>query len=176
MIIESEEKLINPQREYYPMKAALVGRHQLLKIQEEVIRRAGLEIIKQIPQIPNEPQQLQQFIQQLKQENVQALVIQALPPQLIAQLLPHFQIFSLKMEAVAVTESLQEAQKIVNEKPEVIEAEIEEVKKEERKREEEILDEVIQEKTEKEVRNDLGKVNKVTERKSEVEDLFSTQK
>ncbi len=99
-------------------KAALIGRHKLLPAQQEAIQRLGVEIVEQIAQVPTESQQLQQFIEQLKQKGVQALVVQALPIELLSQLLKHFTIFFMKMQQAAIVESEEEAQRLVQEAPE----------------------------------------------------------
>ncbi len=99
-------------------KAALIGRHKLLPSQERAIQRLGVEIVEQIAQVPTEPQQLQHFIQQLKQKGVQALIVQALPIELLSQLLKHFTVFFMKMQQVALVESEEETQRLVQEAPE----------------------------------------------------------
>lgn len=99
-------------------KAALIGRHRLLPSQETVIAKLGIEIVEQIAQVPTEPQQLQQFIEQLKNRGVQVLIVQALPIELLSQLLRHFTILFIKMQQVALVESEEEAQRLVQEAPE----------------------------------------------------------
>jgi len=99
------------------IKAILVGRHSLLESQVKTLYEAEIEIIGQVSQVPTEPQKLQEFINELKQKGVKALVVQALPLHLIAQLLQHFEIYIFKMEAIAVSESLEEAKKIMELKP-----------------------------------------------------------
>jgi len=118
MHLSHEGKAYKPPRVVSHMKAVLIGRHQLLPAQIQTLTSAQIEITKQVPQVPTEPQQLQQFIQQLKQEGVEAIVIQALPPHLIAQLQQHFTIFMLKMEAVKTTESEEEAEALKAQAPE----------------------------------------------------------
>ncbi len=98
-------------------KAALIGRHKLLPAQQEAIQRLGVEIVEQIAQVPTEPQQLQQFISELKQKGIQALIVQALPIELLSQLLRHFEVFFMKMQQVALVTSEAEAQRLVQEAP-----------------------------------------------------------
>ena len=100
------------------IKAVLIGRHRLLPAQQEAIQRLGVEIVEQVAQVPTEPQQLQKFISELKQKGIQALIVQALPIELLSQLLKHFTIFFMKMQQAALVESEEEAQRLVAEKPE----------------------------------------------------------
>jgi len=101
-----------------PVKAVLIGRHQLLPAQMEALQKIKIEVIEQIPQVPTEAQQIVEFVKQLKEKGVEALVIQALPPHLIAQLQQHFTILVLKMEVVATVKSKEEAEKIKAQAPE----------------------------------------------------------
>jgi len=100
------------------MKAVLVTRHTLLRIQEESIRKAGLKIVKTILQVPVESNELQKFIAELKSEGVEAIVTTGLPPHLIAQLQNHFTIYVLKSKAILTTEKEEEAKKLYNENTE----------------------------------------------------------
>ena len=99
------------------MKTVIIGRHQLLPKQKEALEQLKVTIAKQVPQVSVDPKELEEFIRQLKAEDVEALVVQALPVDLLSKLLPHFTIFFLKMKAIATVESEEEAKKLVAEAP-----------------------------------------------------------
>ncbi len=100
-------------------KAVLVGRHKLLPAQEEALRKAGFEIVEQVPQIPSEPGELQKWAQEVKSRGISTIVIQALPPHLIAILLQAgLEVISMKMQAVATVTTEEEAKRLVAEAPE----------------------------------------------------------
>ena len=99
-------------------KVVTVVRHKLLPSQEEALRKANFEVLRNVEQIPNPgTQEFNQLIQQLKAEGVKGIVTVALPPHLLQALSQHFEVFILKMEAIKTTENQAEAEKLVNEKP-----------------------------------------------------------
>jgi len=97
-------------------KAILVGRHQLLPAQEQAIRDLGLEIIERVEQIDRAK------VSTLPQ-GVEALVIQAIPLSILADILPVArgrQIKILLMEQEALGRDLlpvEEAEKLIREAP-----------------------------------------------------------
>jgi len=100
------------------MKAVLVTRHTLLRIQEESISKAGLKIVRTVMQIPTEQSELQKFISELKSQGIEAIVTTGLPPHIIAQLQNHFTIYVLKSKAILTTEKEEEAKKVYSENSE----------------------------------------------------------
>jgi len=99
------------------MKGAIIGRHSLLPSQQKALESLQVKIVKQIPQVPTDQKALEQFIHELKSQGIEALIIQALPIDLLAKLLPHFTIYFMKMQAVATVESEEEAKKIIEQAP-----------------------------------------------------------
>jgi len=100
------------------MKAVLVTRHTLTRLQEESIRKAGLKIVKTVMQIPTEPTELQKFVNELKSQGIESIVTTGLPPHIIAQLQNHFTIYVLKSKAILTTQSEEEAKKVYSENTE----------------------------------------------------------
>jgi len=98
------------------MKAVYVGRHNLLPLQQEGIRELGLELVKQIENLPTEPKEINQVIQQLKAEDIQAVVTVALPPHLLASLSQNFKVFVFEMKSSTVP-STADAEKWIAENP-----------------------------------------------------------
>ncbi len=100
------------------IKTILVTRHELLPAQQIALQKAGIEIVEVVPQVPSEITQLQKWCQEVKQRGVEAIVTTALPLHLIPPILQSkLRLFILKMNAIKTTESKEEAQLIVNEKP-----------------------------------------------------------
>lgn len=100
------------------MKCILVGRHELLPIQRELLERVGIEIVKQVPQIPTDPQGFNNFIKELKEESDYCIVTTGLPLSLITQLVSRgVDVIVSKQEAVVTTEDPKVAEAVKNEKP-----------------------------------------------------------
>lgn len=100
------------------MKAVLVSRHPLLPIQEECLKKAGIEIVKTLPQLPSEERELKQLIEELKKEGIEAVVAVALPLPLIVQLKQlGMRVILSKQRAIATVRSEKEARRIIEEKP-----------------------------------------------------------
>jgi len=99
------------------MKAALVGRHRLLRLQEKALNDLGIQIVRQIENLPTEQQQLKALIEQLKGEGIEAVVTVALPPQLLASLSASFNLYVFEMKSHTVP-TTAEAERWVSEDPE----------------------------------------------------------
>jgi len=98
------------------LKAAFVGRHRLLPLQEEALKELGVEILEKIENLPSDISQLRTFVKELKQK-VNAIVTVALPPHMLAEIRnAGFEVFRLGMNSsIASTED--EAKKWVAEAP-----------------------------------------------------------
>ncbi len=103
------------------MKGVIVGRHSLLQVQQKMLEKLGIEIARQVPQIPTEQKEISNFVRELKNENVEVIVIQALPINILAVLLQEakksgIKVLSFKQETI-FTGSKEEAERLVAEKP-----------------------------------------------------------
>jgi len=98
------------------MKVAYIGRHTLLPDQKRGVEELGLKIVKQIENLPTEPKEINQVVQQLKAEDIQAIVTVALPPHLLASLSQNFKVFVFEMKSSTVP-SIADAEKWVAENP-----------------------------------------------------------
>ena len=99
------------------MKAALVGRHRLLRLQEKALNDLGIQIVRQIENLPTEQNQLRELIEKLKGEGIEAVVTVALPPQLLASLSASFNLYVFEMKSHTVP-TTAEAERWVSEDPE----------------------------------------------------------
>ena len=104
------------------MKSVLIGRHNLLPVQEELLRKINAEIVRRVEQVPTEPQQIREFVKQLKEGGVEAIVIMGLPINLLAVLHQEakkvgIELLLFEMKAIETTESEERARQLVAEKP-----------------------------------------------------------
>ena len=103
------------------MRGVLVGRHGLLPVQERMLQKLGIEIVRQVPQVPAEQKEIASFVRELKNENVEVIVIQALPINILAVLLQEakksgIKVLSFKQETI-FTGDRETAEKLVSERP-----------------------------------------------------------
>jgi uncharacterized coiled-coil protein SlyX len=100
------------------MKAVLVGRHKLLSAQQEALRELGVEIIRQELQLPESQNELAKLVEKWKAEGAEAIVTGGLPPHLVAALSKFgMKILQLRMKAVSIAKSAEEAERLVSERP-----------------------------------------------------------
>jgi uncharacterized coiled-coil protein SlyX len=98
-------------------KVVYVGRHKLLPAQVKALEELNFQIAKTIENLPTEPAQLNALLSALKKEGVEAVVTIALPPHLLAPLTQNFKTYVFEMKSATV-QSVEEAEKFVNERPE----------------------------------------------------------
>ena len=96
------------------MKGLLVGRHELLQAQSRALEDLGIEIVSRAEHIDR--QKASQI------EGVDAVVIQALPLSVLVEILPvlrgkGIKVLMMEQEAVGDLVPLDEAKKLVAEKP-----------------------------------------------------------
>jgi hypothetical protein len=99
------------------MKAAYVGRHQLLPMQLQALEELGITIAQKIENLPTEPAALNALLAELQRGGVEAIVTIALPPHLLAAISQRFTTFVFEMKST-LFHSLEEAEKWVAEAPE----------------------------------------------------------
>jgi len=100
------------------VKAFLVGRHKLLEAQSRGLEELGFEIVGQVVNIDDPVE----FINSVVQKGAEAVVIQALPLSLLAQILPlakrnNIKIFMFEQGRAQIFNDEEEARKFVEEAP-----------------------------------------------------------
>lgn len=98
-------------------KYVVVGRHKFTSRQEKLLEEAGFTV--QTARI-EQMQSPQEVVEKAKETGASAIVVQALPMHLLAQLLQHasragMSVYSFRIEAVATINSEEEARKIAEE-------------------------------------------------------------
>jgi len=104
------------------MKAVYISRHKPLPVQEQAFKELGLEIIEQVPTLPQDPRELAKMVSEWKNKGVEVAITIALPPALLLNLYNAcsrngIRVYIIRMKALGVF-SKEEAEKLVNEKPE----------------------------------------------------------
>jgi hypothetical protein len=100
------------------MRAVLVGRHKLLESQRQALQQLGIVVVAQVEQLPESQRELEKLVEGWRREGVEAVVTGGLPAHLVAQLGKHgVRILQLRMKAITIAKSEEEAKRLVAEKP-----------------------------------------------------------
>ncbi len=104
------------------LKAVLVGRHRLLKKQVDDLRRLGIDEVVNVLSLPEDRSLLEELVDRWVSEGVRYVVVQALPLRVLKELWDvcrsrGVSVLIARMESVGLTESEDEARRIVGESP-----------------------------------------------------------